>query len=45
VADGYWIFLAPLPAGEHEIHLYMEFTEGEWAGNSHDVTYHLTIGE
>jgi len=45
VADGYWILLAPLSRGEHEIHFYMEITEGEFAGNSHDVTYHLTIGE
>lgn len=44
VGDGYWILLAPLSRGEHEIHFYMEITEGEFAGSSHDVTYLLTIG-
>ena len=44
VADGFWIMLAPLSVGEHEIHFSMEITEGPFAGNSHDVTYLLTVG-
>ncbi len=45
VADGYWIMLAPLSAGEHVIHFSMEITEGPFEGSEHDVTYLLTIGE
>jgi hypothetical protein len=46
IAEGYWIFLNPLPPGNHEI------TFGGSAGNPSvtssmnfvtDVTYHLTV--
>jgi hypothetical protein len=41
VADGYWILLAPLPKGAHEIH----FRSSDSAGFNLEVTYHLTVGE
>ncbi len=44
VADGFWILLAPLSRGEHEIHFHMEITEGPFEGSEHDVTYLLTVG-
>ncbi len=43
VAAGYWLLLTPRPPGQHEIHWYMEFTSGEYGGNTHEVTYHLTV--
>ena len=43
VADGYWIFLAPLSEGEHEINFRMSISEGPFAGSEHDVTYLLTV--
>ena len=43
VADGYWILLAPLSAGDHVIHFRMHIAEGEFAGSEHDVTYYLTV--
>lgn len=41
VADGYWILLAPLREGAHEIH----FRSSDLAGFNLEVTYHLTVGE
>jgi hypothetical protein len=38
VADGYWVLLAPLAAGPHQIRI-----NGELPGLVVDVTYHLTI--
>jgi len=38
VADGYWLMLAPLSPGEHQVH----FSSGR-PGFSLDVTYDLTI--
>jgi len=40
VAEGYWILLNPLPAGQHTIHLHGEIPD--WAFTV-DVTYHLTV--
>ncbi len=39
-ADGYWVMLNPLSAGEHTIHFYAEVPA--W-GVVQDVTYHLTV--
>jgi hypothetical protein len=39
VSDGYWIMLAPLPAGQHTIHFAGAFAEFF----ALDVTYHLTV--
>jgi hypothetical protein len=41
VAAGYWIMLAPLPAGRHTIHFIAEEFDGSIVV---DVTYHLTVG-
>jgi hypothetical protein len=47
VADGYWVMLQPLPAGEHTIHFrgaYVDVTAPAGASNIvTEVTYHLTI--
>jgi hypothetical protein len=40
VSDGYWVMLAPLPKGEHTIHIYA----AAGPGFNLDVTYHLTVG-
>jgi hypothetical protein len=40
VADGYWILLAPLRKGEHEIHFR---SSDPAAGFNVEVTYHLTV--
>lgn len=40
VAEGYWILLNPLPAGNHTIHLHGEIPD--W-GFVVDVTYHLQV--
>lgn len=40
VADGHYVVLAPLSAGEHTIHIFADL--GAW-GTS-EVTFHLTIG-
>jgi hypothetical protein len=42
VADGYWILLAPLRKGEHEIHFR---SSDPAAGFNVEVTYHLTVVE
>jgi hypothetical protein len=39
VSDGYWLYLSPLSAGQHEIHITAETSSG--AGL--DVTYKLTV--
>ncbi|HEY7777854.1 MAG TPA: hypothetical protein VIA09_04865 [Nitrososphaeraceae archaeon] len=38
VADGYWIFLKPLPIGEYTIHV-----KGELPFHSSEVTYEIYI--
>jgi hypothetical protein len=47
VADGYWVMLQPLPAGEHTIHfrgVYVDVTAPGGAGNIvTEATYRLTI--
>jgi hypothetical protein len=40
VADGYWVILKPLPAGNHVIHFIADM-EGDLF--SQDVTYHITV--
>jgi hypothetical protein len=47
VADGYWVLIEDLPAGEHEITIVgkqhgQTSTEGKWDVKS-QVTYHLTV--
>ncbi len=39
-ADGFWILLKPLSAGNHEIHFHGEIPEFDFVV---DVTYHLTV--
>ncbi len=41
VADGQWIFLAPLPAGQHVIRFQSTTDNPDF---QLDVTYHLTVG-
>jgi hypothetical protein len=47
VADGYWVMLQPLPAGQHTIQFrgaYVDVTGAGGAGNIvTEATYHLTI--
>ena len=42
VSDGYWVMLAPLPTGEHTIHILA--TVDAW-GFRLDVTYHITVSK
>ena len=42
VADGYWLLLAPLPVGEHELRFGGSLPD---LGISTEVTYHLTVAE
>ncbi|HZA92702.1 MAG TPA: hypothetical protein VE420_08770 [Gemmatimonadales bacterium] len=42
VADGYWLLLAPLPVGEHELHFGGSVPDSDIAS---EVTYHLTVAE
>jgi hypothetical protein len=42
VADGYWLLLAPLPPGEHELHFGGALPD---LGVMGEVTYHLTVAE
>jgi hypothetical protein len=44
VADGYWLMLAPPPAGAHTIHFEGMINSGPFAGFQVEVTYHLTVG-
>jgi hypothetical protein len=41
-ADGYWIFLPPLPPGKHHLQLRAETTEA--GGFGQDVEYDLLVG-
>ena len=41
VSDGYWIMLAPLPAGQHTVHFSAKLPSLSFAV---DVTYNLTVG-
>jgi hypothetical protein len=45
VADGYWLMVAPLPAGEHTIHISSALPADAPLGgpSALDVTYHLTV--
>jgi hypothetical protein len=44
VADGYWLMVAPLPAGEHTVHFSGVIPADAPLGPFElDVTYHLTI--
>ena len=40
VADGYWVFLKPLPAGHYRIRIHADARSG---GAALDVTYNLTV--
>lgn len=40
VADGYWVFLKPLPAGRYRIRIHADARSG---GAALDVTYNLTV--
>jgi hypothetical protein len=42
VIDGYWLLLAPLPPGEHELRFGGGLPEIDFAT---EVTYHLTVAE
>jgi hypothetical protein len=42
IADGFWIMLRPLPAGEHTIHFAGTL---DVIGLEVDVLYHITVGE
>jgi len=42
VSDGYWVMLAPLPKGEHTIHISAAAAVPGYPFNL-DVTYHLTV--
>jgi hypothetical protein len=46
VADGHWVFLEPLPLGQHEIRLHgaiIEQPTSPTPSSETAVTYHLTI--
>ena len=40
VSDGYYVMLAPLPAGKHTLHFHAEIPSYSY---TLDVTYHLTV--
>ena len=42
IADGYWLLLAPLPVGEHELRFGGGIPD---SGISTEITYHLTVAE
>ena len=42
VIDGYWLLLAPLPPGEHELRFGGSLPE---IGFATEVTYHLIVAE
>jgi hypothetical protein len=44
VADGYWLLLAPLSAGKHEISFHAVRGDPEDPVFELEVTYHITIG-
>lgn len=41
VADGFWILIPPLPAGDHTIHFHSEMPSIDF---TLDVTYEITVG-
>lgn len=41
VSGGHWMFLKPLPAGEHELH--WEGANSNWPGFAQDITYNITV--
>lgn len=43
VADGYWLMLRPLSAGDHTVTFSGEFLGGPFGGTGIDVTYNLTV--
>jgi hypothetical protein len=43
VADGYWLLLAPLSAGEHEIWFHAAIGDPAAPAFEVEVTYHLTV--
>jgi hypothetical protein len=46
VSDGFWIFLQPLPPGQHEINFkgaLVDYTTTGIVSITNDVTYHLTV--
>jgi hypothetical protein len=43
VSDGYWVFLEPLPPGDHEIYFVGEHPEKNGGTFKTEVKYHLTI--
>jgi hypothetical protein len=46
VCDGYWVFLKPLPPGDHDIFFAAEHPEPLSSGKFFvEVTYHLTVEE
>jgi hypothetical protein len=42
VVEGYWLLLAPLPVGEHELRFGGSLPDSDF---STEVTYHLTVAE
>ena len=42
VVEGYWLLLAPLPVGEHELRFGGAVPDSDF---STEVTYHLTVAE
>jgi hypothetical protein len=48
VSDGFWIFLQPLSAGNHQINFkgaVVDYTTTGTVSVTNDVTYHLTVVE
>jgi len=43
VSDGYWLMLAPLSRGAHDIHFKVVVTGGVFNGSVTEVTYHLNV--
>jgi hypothetical protein len=46
VSDGYWVFLEPLPPGDHELHFSQVTEDDPTTGTlncKYDVTYHLKV--
>ena len=41
VSDGFWVMLAPVTPGQHELHFLGVI--GDPFNSTHDVTYHLTV--
>jgi len=43
VADGWYLLLSPLPAGQHRIDFQAAIPSGPFAGFALDITYNLTV--